>query len=142
MLADARLRSSLFILVVAAPPEALFVAAFRRAVEPLVHAPEAVQSASVCGVGVIEDAVLEHESAHARSLARVGRRISTGGGCEGVSPFGAFFPWPFARVVVLDAFLALLFLGEPNAEVGVEVVSERRRPGKCPSQPLLVRLQL
>src|SRR5882762_8618903 len=40
-----RLRSALVVLVVAAPPEARLVAPLGCAVEPLVHAPKAVQSA-------------------------------------------------------------------------------------------------
>ena len=35
--------------------------AFRGAVEPLVHAPEAVQYARIGGIGVVNDAVLEYE---------------------------------------------------------------------------------
>src|SRR6266478_4506416 len=63
------LRSALFVLVVAPPPEARFVAPLGCAVEPLVHAPEAVQSARIGGIGVVDDAVLERERAHARPLA-------------------------------------------------------------------------
>src|SRR5260370_10775939 len=48
------------VLVVAAVPEAALVAPAWRAVEPLVHAPEAVQSARIGGIGVVDDAVLEH----------------------------------------------------------------------------------
>src|SRR5207249_3313857 len=61
-----RLRSALVVLVVAAPPDARLVASPGGAVEPLVHAPEAVQSARVGGIGVVDDAVLERERAHAR----------------------------------------------------------------------------
>src|SRR5215468_7207142 len=64
-------RSALLVLVVTTPPCARFVAPFRRAVEPLVHAPKAVQSAPIGGVGVVDDAVLERERAHAGPLARV-----------------------------------------------------------------------
>src|SRR5689334_15419846 len=39
------------------------------AVEPLVHAPEAIQSAREGGVRVVDDAVLEDERAHAGALA-------------------------------------------------------------------------
>src|SRR3989338_1574657 len=66
-----RLRSALVVLVVAAPPAARLVAPLGCAVEPLVHAPEAVQSARISGIGVVDDAVLERERAHARPLARV-----------------------------------------------------------------------
>src|SRR5947199_140961 len=47
-----RLRSALVVLVVAAPPDASLVAARGGAVEPLEHAPEAVQSARIGGIGV------------------------------------------------------------------------------------------
>src|SRR4051812_3219710 len=54
-------RSALVVLVMAAPPEPLLVAAPGRAVEPLVHAPERVEAARIGGVGVVEGAVFEHE---------------------------------------------------------------------------------
>ncbi len=47
-----------------------------------------------------------------------------------------------APIVVFDAPLALLLLGEGDVEVGVEIAAERGRPGKRPPHPLLVRLQL
>jgi hypothetical protein len=50
------------VLLVAAPPDARLVAPVRRAVEPLVHAPEAVQSARISGIGVVDNAVLEQLS--------------------------------------------------------------------------------
>src|SRR6266536_4686775 len=75
-----RLRSALVVLVVAAPPDARFVAPLGGAVEPLVHAPEAVQSARIGGIGVVDDAVLERERAHARPLARVRGHVGSGHG--------------------------------------------------------------
>src|SRR4029079_17797290 len=74
-------RSALVVLVMAAPPEPRLVAAFRCAVEPLVHAPQAVQAARVGGIGVVNDAVLEHERAHARPLSPERRPVGadTGG---------------------------------------------------------------
>src|SRR5438067_9695383 len=63
--------SALVVLVVAAPPDPRLVAPLGCAVEPLVHAPEAVQSARIGGIGVVDDAVVERERAHARPLARV-----------------------------------------------------------------------
>ncbi len=45
-------------------------------------------------------------------------------------------------VVVFEGALALLRLGERDAEVGVEVASERGRPGERPAHPLLVGLEL
>src|SRR5262245_65894508 len=47
-------------------------------VEPLVHAPEAVQSARVGRIGVVDAAVLAHERAHARPLARVSGNVGSG----------------------------------------------------------------
>src|SRR6266498_2272754 len=75
-----RLRSALVVLVVAAPPEARLVAPLGGAVEPPVHAPEAVQSARIGGIGVVDDAVLERERAHARPLARVRGHVGSGHG--------------------------------------------------------------
>src|SRR6266516_1129090 len=49
-----RRRSALVVLVVAAPPDARLVAPPGGAVEPLVHAPEGVQSARVGGIGVVD----------------------------------------------------------------------------------------
>src|SRR5215468_2078081 len=77
-----RLRSALVVLVVAAPPDARLVASPGGAVEPLVHAPEAIQSARIGGIGVVDDAVLEHERAHARPLARVSGHVDSASGCH------------------------------------------------------------
>src|SRR5512132_175871 len=46
------------VLVSPAEPKPSLVASQRRAVEPLVHAPEPVQPAGVGRVGVVDDAVL------------------------------------------------------------------------------------
>src|SRR5215470_14781146 len=78
--------SALVVRVVVAPPDALLVAPLGGAVEPLVHAPEAVQPARIGGVAVVDDALLEHEGAHARQLAQEsgcvgsGHRRALGGG--------------------------------------------------------------
>src|ERR1700737_2486257 len=48
-----RLRSALVVLVVAEPPDARLVASLGGAVEPLAHAPEAVQSARIGGIGLV-----------------------------------------------------------------------------------------
>src|SRR5262245_19252128 len=121
------------VLVVAAPPEARLVASPGGAVEPLVHAPEAVDSARVGGIGVVDNAILERERAHARPLARVRGRIRPGRGrhLNDRSLAAAQLPRPLVPVVVLDA-LALLRLGEPDTEVGVEVAAERGGPGERP----------
>src|SRR5713101_5361916 len=50
-----RLRSALVVLVVAAHPDARLVAPPGCAVEPLVQAPEAVQSARIGGIGVVDE---------------------------------------------------------------------------------------
>src|SRR6185436_10439175 len=50
---------ALVVLVVAVPPDARLVAPLWCAVEPLVHAPEAVQPARIGGIAVVNDAVLE-----------------------------------------------------------------------------------
>src|SRR5216683_8302729 len=74
--------SALVVLVVAAPPDAGLVAPLGGAVEPLVHAPEAVQSACIGGIGVVDDAVLDHKPAHARPIARVRGSVGSAHGRE------------------------------------------------------------
>src|SRR5438093_5621144 len=102
------LRSAL-VLVVAAPPDARLVASLRCAVEPLVHAPEAVQSARIGGIGVVDDAILERERAHARPLARVRGDVGSAHGREDDGPLVATLrtlaplPSRLAPVVVFDA---------------------------------------
>src|SRR5580658_7808584 len=49
--------SALAVLVVAAPPDARLAAPLGGAIEPLVHAPEAVQSARIGGISMVDDAV-------------------------------------------------------------------------------------
>src|SRR5712664_3286853 len=117
-----RLRSDLAVLVVAAPPDARLVAPLGCAVEPLVHAPEAVQSARIGGIHVVDDAVLEHERAHAWPLARVRGHVGSGHGRVGGDRVSlhaarkpvviAQLPRRLALVVVFDATVALLLLGE------------------------------
>ena len=53
--------SPLAVLVVPPPPHARFVPTFGCAVEPLVHAPDAVDAAGIRGISVIDNAVVEHE---------------------------------------------------------------------------------
>src|SRR5204863_1222307 len=112
-----RHRSALVVLVVAAPPDARLVAPLGCAVKPLVHAPEAVQSPRIGGIGVVDDAVLQRERPHARPLARVRRRVGSGRGRELADrPLvaGLHLPRRLALVVVLDPARALLLLGEPD----------------------------
>ncbi len=108
--------SALVVLVVAAPPDArIFVAPLGGAVEPLVHTPEAVQSARIGGIGVVDDVVLEHERAHARSIARVRGRVGSGHSRvlgDGLRDLRRIHRVAAALVVVFDAALALLLLGE------------------------------
>src|SRR5262245_15317085 len=113
--------SALAVLVMTTPPDVRLVAAPGGAIEPLIHAPETVQAPRIGRIGVVDDAVLEHESAEARPLACVGRRIGSAHGREGGRPLSRAFPGRLAPVVVFDAAVALLLLAEPDAEVGVEV---------------------
>ena len=57
------------VLVPSAEPRPRLVAPLRRPVEPLVHAPQSVQTTRVGRVGVVDDAVVECEGAHAGLLA-------------------------------------------------------------------------
>src|ERR1017187_10230920 len=133
------------VLVVAAPPEAVLVATEWRAVEPLVHAPEAVQATRVRRVGVVHDAILECERADARPLSPVGLPVRSHlARCELVEPGAVLAGWrPKIRgvEVVLDGSRLPLLLGDRRLEVVVEVAVERRRPGEAPAHPPLVRLQ-
>ena len=139
--------TSAVVLVVAEPPnaEARLVASLRGAVEPLVHAPEAVQSARVGGIGVVDNAVLERERAHARPLARVGGGVGSSHGRVlrvGQRDLCRVQRGTAALVVVFDASLALLFFGDRDVEVEVEVAAVRGCPGKRPPHPPLVGPEL
>ena len=135
-----------------APPHALrlveliLVPTFRGAVEPLVHPPEAIQPTGISGIGVIDVPVLEHECAHARPVARVGERVRSAHGrifYHDIRELGCLVHgMASALIVILDASLALLLLGERDVEVGVEVVVERGRPGKRPPHPHPIGLYL
>src|SRR5476649_338078 len=65
------------IFVMAAPPGPLLIASLGCAVEPLIHAPKPVQPAPIGGIGVVDDAILEREGAHAGPLAKICRRIGS-----------------------------------------------------------------
>src|SRR5438128_12082491 len=67
--------SLLVVLVVAAEPEACLVATEWRAVEPLVHVPESIYPARVRRVGVVDDAILQRERAHAGPFSPVRRPV-------------------------------------------------------------------
>src|SRR5688572_9872970 len=112
----------------AAPPNAgRLIAPLGCAVEPLVHAPEAIQPAGVGGISVVENAVLEHERAHARPLTRVRGHVGSGRGRhlgDGALATALLASAPLQRrlalVVVLNAALALLLLRVRGVEVVVE----------------------
>ena len=70
------------VLVVPPKPRPRLVPPFRCAVKPLVHPPERVEAARVGGVGVVDDAVVERERAHARRFAGVGGDVSAGHGSK------------------------------------------------------------
>src|SRR6266496_939199 len=134
------------VLVVAAPPDAGLVASLGGAVEPLVHSPEAVQSARIRGISVVNNAVLERERAHPRPLADVGVRVGAAHGSELTRAVGRrarrYLRERFlALEVVFDAF-ALFLLRERGAEVGIEIGAGRGRPGKGPAHSTLELLQL
>src|SRR5262245_30774063 len=59
---------SVRVLVMSTPPEPVLVAPKRGAIEPLIHTPQRIEAARVGRVGVIDDAVFEHERAHAWPL--------------------------------------------------------------------------
>src|SRR3954467_565303 len=121
--------AKMLILIAPAPPDVGLVAALRRAVEPLVHAPQRVEAAGVGRVRVVDDAVLERERAHAGPLARVGGHVGAGHRrhlrnaavrADVVDPRGVV-----RGVVVLEAAAAaLLLLGDRGVEVVVEVAVE------------------
>src|SRR5436309_1523766 len=70
------------VLVMAAPPEPRLIAPLGRAVEPLVHAPEAVHPALVRGVGVVHNPILQHERAHTGPFLPVRRPVCSNAGNE------------------------------------------------------------
>src|SRR5205814_8568066 len=73
-------RSTLAVLVVSPPPETLLVAAPRRAVKPLIHAPQAVNAAGVGGIRVVDHTILEHERAQAMPLPNERRPVGASSG--------------------------------------------------------------
>src|SRR5215831_10435021 len=112
------------------PPEAGLIASFRRTVQPLVHPPQAVHAARISRVRVVHDAVLQRERAHARPLASVRRRVGARRRRDLAddSTVAALLELVLAPIVVLEAALALLLLGELDAEVVIEARAERRSP--------------
>ena len=94
--------------VVVAPPDSHLVAALRGAVEPLVHTPQAVQSACVRGIGVVDHAILQHKGADARPLSRVRRRIGSAHGREDDGTLAA------APTFAIMALWTGVFRGQPD----------------------------
>src|SRR5437868_10984513 len=107
----------------AAPPDARLVTSVGGAVEPRVHAPEGVQPACIGGIGVVDDAVLERERAHAWPLAHVRSGVGAAhGGHVADAPLAvAREPRRLAAVVVFGAALSLPLLGDADVEVIVEI---------------------
>ena len=121
-------------------PQPRFIPPIRCPVEPLVHSPERVEAARVCGVCVVDDAVGECERAHARSLAGVGGDVGAGHGRD--IAYASRVGYRAERaVVVVDAAGALLLLGERGVEVVVEIAVQRRGPRKRPAHAALVGLE-
>src|SRR5438270_3902155 len=139
-----RTGSPAVVFVVAAPPQAGLVATARRAVEPLVHAPERVYPALVGRVRVIHDAVLDDERAHAGSFSPVCRPVRSNARSD-LSDKGILLALWHPKVNIAEVVLGdtrpPLLLCVRDMEVVVEIAAERRSPGEAPAHPLLVRLQ-
>src|SRR5256884_2375433 len=122
------------VLVMAAPPEPRLVPALGRAVEPLVHAPEAVHPALVRGVGVVHNPILQHERAHTGPFLPVRRPVCSNArselGDEGIILARHGQSQIHRAEVVLDSSRLPLLLGVRHMEVVVESVAGRGRPGK------------
>ena len=94
---------------------------------------------------MVDHAVLLHERAHARPVARVGRCVGPARGGEasdGLGDRGRLHGVAAALVIIFDASLALLLFRHRDVEIEVEVAGERRSPGKGPTHSPLIRLQL
>src|SRR5215471_2551779 len=133
------------VLVVAAPPKTGLVTPAWRAVKPLVHAPQAVQPARVRRVGVVDDAILKRERAHAGPFAPEGLPVRADDRlAEGVA--GTLLTGPRPQIllaeVVRDGPRFPFLLGVRHPEVEVEVAAVGGRPRECPAHPLLVSLEL
>src|SRR6185437_6936011 len=114
------------VLVVASPPDARLVSPLGGAVKPLVHAPETVQSARIGGIAVVDGAAFKHERTHAGPVARVRGGVGSAGGrklSDGLRDRRRVHRVAAALVVVFDTPLALLLLGERDAEIEVEVAA-------------------
>jgi hypothetical protein len=133
------------VFVVATPPVARFirafgVAPFGSAVKPLPHAPESIYSAGTGRIGVMDDAVLENESADTWPLTQVRSQIDSRPIRVLLGVTGRL-PRAFPMIVVFNT-LTLLLCIEPDTIVGVEVAPQRRCPWERLTHALLVCLQL
>src|SRR5262245_18282140 len=72
--------SAVAVLIMPPPPDSRLVASLGCAVEQLVQAPDGVHAARIGGIGVVDDAVVEHERAHAGPLANVRGGVRSGRG--------------------------------------------------------------
>src|SRR5579883_3094052 len=79
------------------------VAAARRAVEPLVHVPEPVESSRVRRIRVVDDAVFQHERAHAGRLFKIVRPIGSGHRGKARGPLVFVFRVRVGRRLQIDA---------------------------------------
>ena len=97
-----------------------------RAVEPL-EPPEAVQSARIGRIGLVNHAIFQHEGAQARPLAHVGGRVGAGHGrvLDEYLRDRRRRTDAAAPVVVSTAALALLRFGERDVEVEVKLPADR-----------------
>ena len=131
----------------AAPPEAGLVAPpERRAVEPLEHAPEPVDAAFVRRVGVVHDAILEHERADTGPFSPVGLEVRSHGRREPGAPgtlLAGRRPEVRRAEVVVDGSRLPLLPGVRDLEVVVEVAVVRGCPREAPAHapPVLQQLR-
>jgi len=95
------------------------------AVEPLVHTPDRVHSAGICGIGVVDDSVPEHEHTYPRPIAGVRRLVGSNCGRELGAWLRASVLCPSRGRRARCIRLVLLLLGEGDVEVEVGVATER-----------------
>src|SRR5215510_8249177 len=115
------------VLVAAQPEAARLVTSLGRAVEPLVHAPQTVHAARIGGISVVDDAFLVRERTHPRPIALERGHVGSRRGRDlGLSPRAAThltrspLDHRLTPIVVFNAPIALIILGERYVEVEVE----------------------